>query len=189
MKLNKSEFNLLFSPESAPHGDSVKSVRHSNSEHIAAQESETLQVIRRACPTLWGKLNQRDLTKRELRQRMLELLHWLATKNELSFQAASRLVYSHEGGKVDGRVYARVCGDASACLELSFHIDSHALSKLKAATENGHAAVLLWAGKVISKRELLDKVAQVLGTNRLQWLNVVMLNSGTSQNQDSSDAG
>lgn len=179
MKINKEEFNLLFQSSSSTASSEVLR----EAERAAAtgassgvyHEQEALQILRRACPTLWGKMDPAQLTKRELRQRMLELLRWLASKNSLTLLPNASLAYHCDGAKVDGRVYAILQGVQCVSLELCFSLDVHSLLKLRAAQEQGNIAVLLWAGKRMSKKELLEKICLALKCKQVPWLNVILL--------------
>lgn len=185
MKFTKSEAALLFQPEKQPAAsqrgatnanvpsDAVSPGSNLPPAHLAAHPA---QLLKKIAASLWQKVDSPNLSKKEQRQRMLDLLQWFSLKQGFEFEHSSRQDYRSQGSKVEGRLHARVKRGADiVAIELCFALDETVLIKLFSAHLQGNATLLIWLGAPLDKNVLLARALQLTGRGSITWLGLVQV--------------
>lgn len=129
-----------------------------------------------SAPLLWKTLCKLGLSEREKRLRLSKQLGWLCKQNGFVHHPATARRPAADGRSqpVDPFFFI-TCGKNTATVELCFDYDAPALNRLRAAHLQGSRALLLWAGPVGHRADLLARVAALTKTETTTWLDLAVL--------------
>jgi hypothetical protein len=136
-----------------------------------------LGLLTRAAPSLWARVQRQTLSKRDQREKLLDLVEWLSGKEHLSFRRNEPQPYLWAHTKVAGRLQAVVsAGDERVALEVAFQLDPAGLAKLHAGYLQGIRPLLLWGGSPPETRSAFsERAATLFGPTDLRWLSVSIM--------------
>lgn len=202
MKFDKSDVHLLFAPkpaastgaaappatfaseppESPPSPAQLTapaSPAHEPGEEPSTKTAAALhQVLKSVVPTLYRKVGQGALSKRERRERLFQLLNWFCQKRGYEFHENVKQPYVFRHAKVEGRLQALVArGSERVVLEVCYELDAAALAKLRNAYLHGKHPLLVWLGAHASATELLARITLLTDCPAGSWLDVVVLDA------------
>lgn len=140
--------------------------------------------IARAAPALWKKAQDRQLTAREQRTKLVDLLVWMAAKQGYTVKQRWPIQYWQESVKKDGKIdlmFSDAKGDPVLALEVDWVKNAASYHKLQAASVSdipvlgvsGHACASKDAAK-----QLRTFANRAMGKTTGGWLPLFHLEHG-----------
>jgi hypothetical protein len=133
-------------------------------------------LIRESAPVMWKAISKLDLSEVEKRSRLSMLLSWLCKQNGFAHQTPRAHRPRGDGKAQPEDLFSFIThGKKSVAIELCFRVDGDALNRLCAAHMRGCRAILLWAGPVGYRADLLAQVAELTRTKTTTWLDLAVM--------------
>jgi hypothetical protein len=174
MKLTTTELEQLFRKATGSH--TAGAAPAMQGDLSLTKTNLSVELVRACCRTLWQRIDQRTLSKKEARQRMLELIEWLSKKQHWNFQSNVLQEYRHLDKKIDGRVHGAITGQGrTVVVELCFDLQDAVIFKLWAAFTQNKQVLLLWGGPPMPDTAFAGKLSAAFRGRPVKWIRFLQL--------------